>query len=167
MTLPTSRRSQLERSETSQVSPMGVETLNQQIKRRQKARIRRELIVIVRTIPRLVETGRNASYGRLPTSSHTEGPHIPIREMPRSRALRVNQSPAFRLGHSALSGLGGLDPEVDGLLRVPDGFCRRRTVRHAPGQLGHVDHEGGVFGAPEDDELVLVGHVSSRHPDCT
>ena len=51
--------------------PGGNRTLNQQIERRQKARIRRRRIVILRAYLRPARSTGNASCGSFPTSSHT------------------------------------------------------------------------------------------------
>ena len=45
----------------------------------------------------------------------------------------------------------------DVMLREGDqGVGRPRSRRHTAGQFRHVHHEGGIFAAPGDGELVLV-----------
>ncbi len=77
------------------------------------------------------------------------------------------ERPISRLGNRPTEVASCLDPEIDGLLSVVEGFGWRYTVCHAPRQVRDLDDERVVVRTPEHDQVVLVRHIRPSGGDCT
>ena len=73
---------------------------------------------------------------------------------------REHQATALRLWNWIVEFPRGLEPQADGFLCACQSCLLRRSVCCAPRKLRHVCHEGLVFVAPVDDDLVLVHSAS-------
>ena len=83
----------------------------------------------------------------------------PNRAIARGKELASSdlmERPISRLGNRPTEVASCLDPEIDGLLSVVEGFGWRYTVCHAPRQVRDLDDERVVVRTPEHDQVVLV-----------
>ena len=96
------------------------------------------------------------------TGLETELRHVRTGFLLRSCRLRSSKHQAFalRLRDWSPQLSRSFDPELHRVIDVPQRVFLIVTVRHAPGQFGHLGDERLVFVAPVENDLVLV-HQSS------
>src|SRR5213075_947751 len=66
------------------------------------------------------------------------------------------RNPSTRLGDRIAELARGIDPQVDGILRIGGGFGGSHAVSHASGQVRHLGDEVTIVVAPDDEKLILV-----------